>query len=83
MPWRLLLQGKPSEFLQLTSQQGMEQLPTIRINSNINFKRHKCKCLCLMRISKCLNGKLYKWRWKPGQGELSQEQSPEAARRLR
>ena len=35
-----------------------------------------------MQILKCLSRKLYKWRGKTGQGEPSQEQSPEAARRL-
>lgn len=82
MPWRLLLLEKTSEFSLPTSCQGMEQLPIIRINSNINYKRYKCKCLCLMQISKCLSGKFYKWRRKPEQGELSQEQSSEAACRL-
>lgn len=70
------------EFSQLTSWQGMEQLPIIRINSNINFKRYKGKHLCFIQISKCLSRKLYKQRGKPGQGELSQEQSLEAACRL-
>lgn len=60
MPWRLLLLGKTSEFSLPTSCQGMKQLPTIRINSNINYKSYKCKCLCLMQISKCLSRKLYK-----------------------
>lgn len=78
----LLLLGKTSEFSQPTTQQGMEQLPTIRINSNINFKREKCKFLCLMQISKDLSRKLYKWRGKLGQGEPSQKQSPESAYRL-
>lgn len=52
MPQSFLLQGKTYEFSHLVPQQGMEQLPTIKINSNINLKRYKCKCVCLMQIFK-------------------------------
>lgn len=35
-----------------------------------------------MQISRRLSGKLYKWRRKLGQGDLSQKKSPEVAHRL-